>query len=253
VTAPGLAGSVCLVTGATGGIGRATARALAHRDARVLLSGRDERTLAEVAGETGGTPLSADLALPGNATVLASRALDVSNRVDVVVHAAGEGRYGSAASLDPDELQRLVAVNVTSVIELSCALLPGMLERRSGHIVTIGSVAGRLGHQQEAAYAATKAAVSVFSDSLAEELRGTGVSVSLITPGVVDTAFFERRGAAYDRTWPRPVPPEAVAERVVDVLGMPRDEVVVPALLSAAMRFRGALPGVYRALASRFG
>jgi short-subunit dehydrogenase len=253
VTAPRLAGSVCLVTGATGGIGRATAAALARRNARLLLSGRDERTLAEVAAETGGTPVPADLARPGAATSLADRALGVSGRVDVVVHAAGEGRYGPAAALEPEELERLVALNVTSVIELSCALLPGMLERRAGHIVTIGSVAGRLGHRQEAVYSATKAAVSVFSDSLVEELRGTGVSVSLVTPGVVETAFFERRGAAYDRAWPRPVPPEAVAERVVGVLLGPRDEVVVPGLLSVALRFRGALPGVYRALASRFG
>lgn len=244
---------MCLVTGATGGIGRATAIALGRRGVHLLLSGRDERVLAEVSGETGGTPIPEDLASAGAATRLAARAMDVSGRVDVVVHAAGAGQFGPAAALEPAELERLVAVNVTSVIELSCALLPGMLERREGHVVTIGSVAGRLGHRHEAAYSATKAAVSVFCDSLVEELAGSGVSVSLVTPGVVDTAFFARRGAMYDRTWPRPITPDVVAERVVDLLLVPRGEIVVPGFLGAALRLRGALPGVYRALATRFG
>ncbi len=248
-----LAGTVCLVTGATGGIGRATARALSAHGASLVLSGRDERRLEDVARETGGSALPADLAHAGAGSGLARGAVEATGRVDVVVHAAGTGQYGPAAAVDPAELERLVAVNVTSVIELSCALLPEMLERREGRIVVIGSVAGRLGHRDEAAYAATKAAVSVFCDSLAEELGGSGVSVSLVTPGVVDTAFFERRGAPYDRRWPRPVPPEAVADRVIDVLLRPRDEVVVPAFLSGALRLRGALPGVYRAFARRFG
>ena len=248
-----LPGTVCLVTGATGGIGHATARALSAHDVRLLVSARDEDRLAEVARETGGSPLAADLARPGAASDLAQAALESTGRVDAVVHAAGVGQFGPAAALDRGALESLVALNVTSVIELTCALLPGMLERREGRIVAMGSVAGRLGHRHEAAYAATKAAVSVFCDSLAEELGGSGVSVSLITPGVVDTAFFERRGAPYDRTWPRPVPPEAVAQRVVEVLLRPRDEVVVPAFLSGALRLRGALPGVYRAFARRFG
>jgi uncharacterized protein len=253
VASPRLAGRVCLVTGATGGIGRATAMRLAANGARLLLSGRDEQRLDEIADATAGSSFPADLARPGAGVDLADRALRSAGRVDVLVGAAGIGHHGPVGALDPTALQRLVAVNVTSVLELSSAVLPAMLERRSGNIVVIGSVAGRLGHRHEAAYAATKAAVSVFCDSLAEELAGTGVSVSLVTPGVVDTGFFERRGIPYDRTWPRPVPPEAVAERIVDVLLRPRDEVVVPVFLSAALRLRGVLPGVYRALATRFG
>ena len=248
-----LAGKVCLVTGATGGVGRATALALAAHGARLLLSGRDEQGLAELAHATGGSSFPADLSRAGAGGDLGDRALGAAGRIDVLVAAAGIGHYGPAGALDARALERLVAVNVTSVLELTGAVLPAMLERRSGNLVAIGSIAGRLGHRHEAAYAATKAAVSVFCDSLTEELAGTGVSVSLVTPGAVDTAFFERRGAAYDRAWPRPVAPETVAEQVVDVLLRPRDEVVVPGVLSAALRLRGALPGVYRALATRFG
>jgi short-subunit dehydrogenase len=253
VASPGLAGKVCLVTGATGGIGRATAIALAASGARLLLSGRDEPGLAALAEATAGSSFPADLSRPGAAGDLADRALRPAGRIDVLVNAAGIGHHGPAGALDRAALEPLVAVNVTSVLELTGALLPAMLERRSGQIVVIGSIAGRLGHRNEAAYASTKAAVSVFVDSLIEELAGTGVSASLITPGAVDTAFFDRRGVPYDRTWPRPVSPEAVADQVVDVLLRPRGEVVVPAFLSAALRLRGALPGVYRALATRFG
>lgn len=253
MAAPGVGGRVCLVTGATGGIGRATALALAEQGALLLLSGRDERTLAEAARQTGGLPFAADLERPGAGAELAAEAAKAHGRIDVLVNVAGAGHYGPAAGLAPAQLERLVAVNVTSVLELTSAVLPEMLARRSGHVVVIGSVAGRLGHRHEAAYAATKAAVSVFCDSLSEELAGTGVLASLVTPGVVDTPFFDRRGAAYDRSWPRPIAPEAVAERIVDVLLRPRDEVVVPGFLSAALRFRGALPGVYRALSTRFG
>jgi uncharacterized protein len=253
VASPRLAGKVCLVTGATGGIGRATALALAAHGARLLLSGRDEQRLTELAHATGGASFPADLSRPGAGGDLGDRALGAAGRVDVLVAAAGIGHFGPVGALDARAVERLVAVNVTSVLELSGAVLPAMLERGSGNVVAIGSIAGRLGHRNEAAYAATKAAVSVFCDSLAEEVAGTGVSVSLVTPAAVDTAFFERRGVAYDRAWPRPVSPETVAEQVVEVLLRPRDEAVVPGFLSAALRLRGALPGVYRALATRFG
>jgi short-subunit dehydrogenase len=247
-----LAGSVCLVTGATSGIGRATAVGLAERDVLLLLSGRNALALQELAAATGGTALAADLAESGAATELAERALEAHGRIDVLVNAAGIGSYGPAAELDPAELERLVAVNARAPMELTRALLPGMLERGSGHIVNVGSIVGRVGRRNEAAYAATKAAVAVFSESLRAELAGTGVSVSLITPGAVDTRFFERRGVPYSRRWPRPVAAERVATRVVDVLASGRAEVILPGWLSLAVRLHGALPGLYRALARRF-
>lgn len=247
-----LAGSVCLVTGATSGIGRAVAIALAERGAELLVSGRDEGSLEEIATRTGGAPLAADLTNAGAASELATRTLAARGHVDVLVNAAGAGLYGPVVELAPADVERLVALNVIAPIELTSALLPGMLEHLRGHIVLIGSIAGRVGRAREATYAATKAAVSIFSDSLRAELAGSGVSVSLVTPGVVDTRFFARRGVPYDRAWPRPVPAEAVAAKVVRALESGRAEVVVPSWLSVAMRLRGALPGVYRTLARRF-
>jgi short-subunit dehydrogenase len=247
-----LEGSVCLVTGATSGIGRATAIRLAAHGTRLLLSGRDVGALAELEATTGGSPVALDLSEPGAGRELARRALEVFDRVDVVVNSAGSGLYGPAAELVQDDLERIVRVNLLAPIELTSALLPGMLERRSGHVVLIGSIAGRLGRANEATYAASKAALAVFADSLGLELAGSGVAVSLVTPGVVDTPFFERRGAPYDRAWPRPLPADRVAARVVDAIFSSRAEVTVPAWLGLVARFRGALPGVYAALARRF-
>jgi short-subunit dehydrogenase len=247
-----LAGNVCLVTGATSGIGRAIAVQLARRGARVLVSGRDPVALEEVATATGGSALRADLAEPGAASRLAASALAEHGRVDVLVNCAGRGLHGPVAELDPVELDGLVRLNVTAPIELTRALLPAMLERRRGHIVNVGSVVGQVGRRNEAAYAATKAALAVFSESLAAELAGTGVAVTLVTPGVVRTQFFERRGRPYDRRWPRPVAAEVVAARVIGALESRRAEVVVPRWLTLPVRLRGVLPGLYRALARRF-
>jgi short-subunit dehydrogenase len=244
-----IAGSVCLVTGATSGIGRATALELARRGAHVVASGREENALAAVSEETGGRAVRADLTEPGAVARLTAEA----GPVDVLVAAAGVGLRGSTAALDWGALERMTALNVTATVELVSAVLPAMLERRAGHVVVIGSIAGRVGRGGEAAYAATKAAAAVFADGLRAELRGTGVGVSLVTPGVVATRFFERRGVAYDRSWPRPIDPQRVAVAVVRAIEHDWAEVTVPGWLSLAARVRGVSPGLYRALAARFG
>jgi short-subunit dehydrogenase len=127
-----------------------------------------------------------------------------------------------------------------------------MLERGSGQVVNVGSIVAHVGRRLEVEYAATKAALSVFTESLRAELVGTGVNVSLVSPGVVDTRFFERRGAAYSRQRPRPVPPELVAEAILRAIRARRAEVIVPRWLVLPVRLRGVAPGLYRALARRF-
>lgn len=248
-----LAGAVCLVTGGSSGIGRAAARLLVQAGARVAVSGRDEERLAAAAAESGGTAIAADLAVPGGAERLAREASSRLGRVDVLVNNAGAGVYGPLAGLDADELERLVRLNLIAPMELTRALLPGMIERRRGHVVNVGSIAGHVGVPLEAVYAASKGGLTVFSESLRQELAGSGVGVSLVSPGVVDTAFFERRGAPYARGWPRPITAEAVARTIVDAVARDRALVVVPAWMTVPARMHGALPGLYRALAERFG
>jgi short-subunit dehydrogenase len=248
-----LDGSICLVTGATSGIGRATALALARQGSRLIVSGRDGAALAEITGLTGGQRVVCDLSRPGAAARLAEEALALHGRVDVLVNAAGVGLSGSLAVVDLAAVERLLAINVTAPIELTCALLPGMLERSRGHVVNIGSVVSHVGRSREAVYAASKAALALFSESLRYELRGTGVSASLISPGAVDTPFFERRGAPYDRRWPTPISAERVADAVVTAIRRDRAEIVVPAWLGITSRIRGLSPGLFRRLVARFG
>ena len=155
--------------------------------------------------------------------------------------------------MDPDRAERLVRVNLLAPIRLTRALLPAMIERRSGHVVNVSSMAGHVGVGNEAVYSATKAALITFTDSLHYELAGTGVGVSVVSPGVVDTPFFERRGKPYDRSNPRPIGPEPVAAGIVKAIRTGRTQVFVPGWGSFPARLRGALPGLYRTLARRFG
>jgi short-subunit dehydrogenase len=224
-----VSGRLCLVTGATSGIGLATASALRAGGAEVIASGIED----------------VDLSVPGAAAELASRA----GAVDVLVNCAGVGHFGS---VDDADAATLFALNVLAPIELTQALLPGMRSRGRGHVVNVGSIVGHVGRANEAVYAATKAALAIFTESLREELRGSGVGVSLVTPVAVDTGFFARRGAPYGRRWPRRLPAERVANEIVSAIRNDRAEVVVPRWAAVAARVHGASPRLYRALARRF-
>ena len=241
-----------LITGASSGIGAETARRLAAGGATVLLHGRDQGRLEALATEICGTALAGELAEPGAAQALAEQALAVSGRVDVLVNNAGLGWAGPLPEMPRADITRLVAVNLVAPIELTRALLPGMVARGSGRVVFVTSIAGRTGVAGEAVYAATKAGVDAFADSVRFELHGTGVGVGVVVPGVVQTAFFERRGRPYGRSRPRPVPADRVAAAVVRAVTEDGD-LYVPRWLRVPVALRGAAPGLYRALATRFG
>ena len=222
-------GRLCLVTGATSGIGQATASALRAAGAEVIASGLEH----------------VDLTTPGAAAALASRV----GTVDVLVNCAGAGHFGPVVDADA---ATLFALNVLAPIELTQALLPGMRSRGRGHVVNVGSIVGHVGRSNEAVYAATKAALAIFTESLREELRGSGVGASLVTPVAVDTAFFASRGAPYGRRRPKQLPAGRVADAIVGAIRDDRAEVVVPRWAAAAVRAHGASPRLYRALARRF-
>lgn len=245
--------AACLVTGASSGIGLATATRLAHQGARVVGHGRDKEALGRLAAATGSRTIVADLTDPAEVDHLAREALTVHGRLDVLVNNAGAGWAGPFVEMDDAMVANLVALNLLAPIRLTRAVLPVMLAHGAGHVVNVASIAGALGVAGEAVYAATKAGLQVFSDSLRDELRDSGVCVSVVVPGAVGTPFFERRGVGYARRWPRPVPSERVAEAVVHVIRYGRREMFVPRWLALAVRLRGASPRLYRLLAGRFG
>lgn len=240
-----ISGSTILVTGASSGIGAATARGAARAGAKVILLGRDRGRLEAVAEQTGGTPLVADLT--------GSEPVRISEPVDILINNAGFGYAGDVAEMPEDRIAGLVDVNLTAPIALTRALLPGMLARGRGHIVFVTSIAGATGVRGEAVYSAAKAGAGVFADALRQEVAGHGVGVSTVLPGIVDTPFFERRGVPYDRSFPRPITAERVAAEILLAVEHGRDEVYVPRWLGFPVRIKGALPGLYRRLATRFG
>ncbi len=197
-----LAGAVALITGGSSGIGAATAAALAAAGAVPLIAGRDAGRLAAVARRTGAIALQADLATADGPDQLIDAALTAAGQVDLLVSSAGVGWAGPVGQLSQPGAAELVSVNLLAPMLLSRALVPAMAERGRGHLVFVSSIVGITGVRREAAYSAAKAGLSVFAESLAYELAGSGVGTSVVLPAVVDTPFFDRRGHPYERSRP---------------------------------------------------
>jgi short-subunit dehydrogenase len=243
-----------LVTGASSGIGAAVTRRLdAEGGWRLVLNGRDATRLEQVAAGASATAFAADLTRPGAGRRLADFTLDRFGTPDLLVAGAGVRWAGEFTRMPPATVDEVVNTDLLATLHLVRLLLPPMVTAGSGRIVLIGSLAGSVGVRGEAVYSAAKAALAAFADALRYELRGTGVGVSHVVPGVVDTPFFERRGTSYQRSMPRPVPPERVADAVWSAVRRGRDEVYVPGWLRLPVRVRGAAPGLYRRLAAQFG
>ncbi|MER6983956.1 SDR family NAD(P)-dependent oxidoreductase [Streptomyces carpinensis] len=249
-----LPGGGALVTGASSGIGAAVARRLAAEGGwRLVLNGRDRARLEEVARGTSAVAYPADLCGPGAERRLAEFALDSVGRVDLLVAGAGIGWAGPFSTMPQPAIDEVFDVNVLATLHLIRQLLPHMVGQGTGRVVIIGSLAGTVGVRDEAVYSAAKAALSAFADAVRYELRGTGVGISHVVPGVVDTPFFDRRGVPYRRARPKPVPASQVADAVWEAVSRGRDEVYVPGWTRLPGRVRGAAPALYRRLAARFG
>jgi short-subunit dehydrogenase len=253
-----ITGSVVLVTGASRGIGAATARVLADRGARVLCSGRDEVALRSVAEPLGASVVVADLADPSAPATLVAQALEAFGRIDALVANAGIGYYGDVASMPPERLSYLLDVNLRAPMLLAREWVGSLRsgrtdDRPNGAIVFVSSIAGAVGVPTESVYSATKAGLDTFADCLREEVRSEGISVSVVSPGVVVSEFFTNRGASYDRRFPRPMPAQRVAEAIVGCLESGREHVVLPRWLWLADRLAATTPRLYRRLARRFG
>jgi len=248
-----LAGAVALITGASSGIGAATAVALARAGTRLILTGRDKERLQSVATSTGALAVPADLAEPDGPGKLVDAVLTEEGRIDVLVCNAGAGWAGPIGDLPATKAAELLTVNLLAPIQLARLVAPGMAERGCGRLIFVSSIAGVTGVRHEAVYAATKAGLNYLAESLGYELAGTGAGVSVVLPGVVDTPFFRRRGRPYDRRLPAPIPAEQVARAIVTAAQRDLDVVYVPRWLRIPAWLHGTSPRTFRRLATRFG
>jgi NADP-dependent 3-hydroxy acid dehydrogenase YdfG len=193
VTRP-LEGRSALVTGASRGIGAATARALAWAGARVVLVARSAEHLNALASELGhgATPLPADLSQSAAAPTVASAALEILGRdPDILVHAAGSFPMASIADAKDEDLDLALTLNTSAPLRLTRAFLPAMRARGAGHVVMIGSVADRTVFPGNAVYAASKHALRAVHEALRAETRGSGVRATLISPAATDTPLWD--------------------------------------------------------------
>jgi short-subunit dehydrogenase len=242
-----LTGARTLITGASSGIGSATARLLAQAGAIPLLTGRDANALTALAGETGGSALPLDLGAPDAAATLAQWAGDV----DLLVCNAGFGWAGELDEMPMSTIDELVEINLAVHMRLTRLLLPAMLERGVGHLVFVSSIAGSMGVADEAVYAGTKAGLRTFASSVRLAVAKKGIGVSVVVPGVVATPFFQRHGRAYDDAQLTAIPAQDVAKALVDAVTRNRAEVFAPAWLRFPARFYGAAPTFVHALQRR--
>jgi 3-oxoacyl-[acyl-carrier protein] reductase len=213
VTAPPLAGQRALVTGASRGIGRAIARRLAKVGAKVVLCARSTeelRTLAVEIEGAGGTALvlPCDVGKAKQVAAAVSAATDAFGGIDILVNNAGVVARGALVDMEEAVYDQVLDVNLKGPYLFCRAVLPQMLARRSGRIVNVGSISSTLGTAGMTAYCASKWGLLGMSKALAEELRGTGVSVTSVLPGSVDTGML--RGSAF--------PPVLSAEQVAQVV-----------------------------------
>ena len=187
-----LKGKRVLVTGASGGIGAAIARDLAGRGCVVGLCARRADQLAAVRDECGPDARDwvVDLSDLDGVAPFAAKVEAELGGIDILVNNAGMPKRRHVVDLTVDEVDRVMALNYLSPVRLMLAVLPGMVQRGDGKIVNISSVAARFGPPREGAYAASKAALSAFSESLSIDLDGSGVTVHVVNPGIIDTELF---------------------------------------------------------------
>lgn len=258
--APGMGsveGSRVLVTGASSGIGAALALELARRGAHVALLARTRDRLDEVAASCRARGVEAhvvvaDLGDAAQARVGAESAWDALGHLDVVVNNAGMPLRRHVVRLGDDDVQDTMALNFFGAVTVTLTLLPRMVERGSGRIVNVGSVAGRVAAPREAAYVASKFALAGWSDTLAVDLAGTGIAVHHVCPGVIDTPLWDVPGQEPPAYRGRRTPAPKVAAAIVDAMERGRYETVVPRVLAPALGLRALMGETYLKLTARF-
>lgn len=249
-----LRGKVVLITGASSGFGEDSARLFAAEGCKVVLAARRlERLQAQVekiqrdGGEAIAVPV--DVAERDEIELMAQSAFELYGQIDVLVNNAGFGRLDWLENLDPDrDIETQIAVNLLGLIQVTRAVLPHMLKRRSGHIINMSSIAGLIPAPLYTIYSATKFGVRGFNDALRREVAPFGIRVSCIYPGPAVTEFGQHAGSnparkslsRYNRA---SMTSEYVARRIVGLAKHPRRTVIIPWWYRPLVGMETILPG----------
>ena len=243
---------IAVITGASSGIGRATALELARRGANLVLAARREELLEAVAEEC------RKLGVRAKAVVTDVRDRDAcrnliaaAGEVDILVNNAGFALYDSAADAKDAELRDMMDTNFFGAVHCTQAVLPQMLARGRGKIVNVGSITGIMGFARMGGYCATKFAMTGWTEALRDEVIGSGVSVALVCPATTDTEFFlkaERGKMPAASRLMLAVPPERVARAICASIADGRFRRILPPFAALFMRFKEFAPRLAHAV-----
>jgi uncharacterized protein len=252
-------GQVALITGASSGIGKDLAMRMAEKGAKTILIARRQSLLDAVRDEcsrhAASIAMCCDVRDRGQVEATVAEAQGKMGAVDILVNNAGYSRWSLAKDAAVEEFEDLMRTNYFGMVYFTKTVLPGMLERRRGHLVNVASIAGKLGVGHHTHYCASKFAMVGFSEALWFELRGSGVGITVVYPGVIDTPLFEHESfadfPAANRARMMPVRP--VTEAVLRAVERNRFEVTVPRYMGLGAVVRQVWPWLFRTMAVRQG
>jgi len=225
-------GTIVLVTGASSGIGRVTARRFASRGATVMAVARREALLKQLVEESqadapGSAYLAGDLGERAFAEQVVDQTVARYGRLDVLVNNAAVSKHKQIYHMSADEAEAVMRVNFLSCVWTTLAAIPYMLRQGGGTIVNVSSFAAKVAPPRESIYAASKAAMNAFSEGLWNDLAGSNIHVAIVNPGPIDTEIWEKEDepVAYDG---KKYPPDIVTEAIFQAIATRRHEVTVP-------------------------
>lgn len=242
-----LQNKIVLITGASSGIGALTAKYVSEAGGIPILAARSEAKLQEVSKSIAGAHecMVLDVTDEQQVHMVMEAVIARHGKIDVLVNNAGFGLFKMAMEMPIQEFEAMMDVNYMGVVRCTKAVLPSMLARSAGQIVNVASIAGKIGTPKSTAYSASKHAVLGFTNSLRMELAHTGVIVSAINPGPIDTPFFDTADPsgqyANNVRWFM-MPPERVAKKIVSVIERGRSEADLPRLASIGVKLMQLFP-----------
>jgi len=239
---------VVVITGASSGIGEAAAMEFAKRKSSVVLVARRKENLESVAKKLAkyGSEIlicQCDVSKWQKVEQMSKTVLDKFGRIDILVNNAGFAIYGSVLELKIEEIESQMETNYFGMAYCTKAFLPKMLEQKAGHIVNVASVAGSFGLPGIASYCASKFAMLGFSEGLHHELKGTGVGITVVSPIMVRTNFFDHPSfKSMPKYSPTSLSSKTVAKAIVKASTSPRLEIIVPPYVRGAVWLKHTIP-----------
>jgi len=239
---------VVVITGASSGIGESSAIQFAKKGAKIVLVARTKEKLQEAEKKLSSFKIETlicqcDISEKLQVKKMTEEVLEKFGRIDVLVNNAGFAIYGSVSELTVEEIESQMKTNYFGMVYCVKNFLPRMLEQKSGHIVNVASVAASFGLPGIASYCASKFAMLGFSEGLQHELKGTGVGVTVVSPIMVRTNFFDHPSfEKMPKYSPTSLSPETVAKAVVKAASSSRLEIIVPSIVRGAVWAKHTFP-----------